>query len=134
VVAVAALGSAPPEVDLLLAEEVSCSMRHEDGSTTAITLGSGGAPTAAKERIEVLGGGRTAVIDDFRHLELDGRRRRLPGGDAKGHVAMLRAFAQARAAGDPSGTELALASVRATLAAARSMSEGVVVPLGPHGG
>jgi predicted dehydrogenase/threonine dehydrogenase-like Zn-dependent dehydrogenase len=112
--------------EALLAEDLVVSMRHADGSLTTISYTTAGAPRTPKERVEVLGRGRTAVIDDFRAVELDGRRQRLRGQD-KGHAAVLRAFREAARTGDPTLTDAALTTTAAMLAAAESLATGEAV-------
>ena len=76
-----------------------------DGSVATITYLAHGANGLAKERFEVSGGGRSAVLDNFRGLELykGGRLDKVRGGlkQDKGHVAQLAAFVSAVASGGP---------------------------------
>lgn len=72
------------------------SLRYTDGSCATIAYVSSGPPGLNKERLELLGGGRAAVVEDFRRARLfgGGRRKRLrPGVHAqdKGHQAALAA-------------------------------------------
>ncbi|PWH15824.1 MAG: hypothetical protein DDG59_10800 [Anaerolineae bacterium] len=68
----------------------------EDGSLGVITYLANGDKAYPKERIEVFCGGKVAVLDDFRRLELvhDGRRHfeRSWLRQDKGHAAEMRAF------------------------------------------
>src|SRR6185503_5097698 len=98
VVDVVALGTGEPE--MLLSDDLVVALRHADGSLSAVTYASGGPPSLAKERIEVVGRGRSAVIDDFRSVVLDGRRHRLPRQD-KGHERLAREFRRAVLDGTP---------------------------------
>ena len=41
-------------------------LRHANGSISSVAYLAGGDQSFPKERIEVIGGGRIAVIDDFR--------------------------------------------------------------------
>ncbi len=78
-------------------------LSYDDGSLGSITYISSGDPGLAKERVEVMGSGRAAVIDDFRRVELysSGRKhRRRPDPrnlrvalrlQDKGHEATLHA-------------------------------------------
>ncbi|RCK75547.1 MAG: putative zinc-binding dehydrogenase [Anaerolineae bacterium] len=70
-----------------------------DGSIGVITYLANGDKAFPKERIEVFWGGKVAVMDDFRRLELvhAGQRRmeRSWLRQDKGHAAELRAFVQA---------------------------------------
>ncbi len=58
-------------------DTVSILLRMSDGSTGTIAYLANGDRGVAKERIEVYAGGRTAILDDFRRLDLwhDGRCR-----------------------------------------------------------
>ena len=74
-----------------------------------------------KERCEVLGRGRSALIVDFREVVLDGR----PSSGVKagkGHAQEAVAFREAIRSGDRSVTEHALASSRSTLRAAADLT------------
>ncbi len=78
----------------------------EDGSLGTITYVANGAKGLAKERLEVFGGGRSAVLDNFRRLELyDGSRREVIKArwrQDKGHGQQLAAFVEAVRRGGPS--------------------------------
>ena len=93
------------------------SLAYPDGSVASITYASGGHSSTPKERIEVLGGGRSAVVDDFRVVTLDGKTTKLSSQD-KGHNALVTAFKHTLQTGDASATEAAIASSRTTLRAA----------------
>jgi hypothetical protein len=56
-----------------------------------VTYAENGHPGTSKERLEVLGRGHTAVIDDFRSLALDGKDVKLDEA-GKGHAAGLARF------------------------------------------
>jgi predicted dehydrogenase len=78
---------------------VLAALRFSDGSQGTISYLSSGDRAFSKERIEVFGGGSTAVLDDFRTLELSrhGRKRtfRSRWRQDKGHDAEWAAFAEA---------------------------------------
>lgn len=93
-----AMGSSVGE--LLLSPDFAVMARHGGGSLSTVSYAAGGPPSLAKERIEVVGRGRSAVVQDFSGVELDGRPVRLEGRD-KGHKAMARAFRRAVLEGDP---------------------------------
>ena len=78
----------------LLAEDVIVALRYADGSLATINYASGGHPATAKERIEVLGRGRSATITDFRTVSLDGRETSFRSQD-KGHRGEVAAFRDA---------------------------------------
>ena len=67
-VAVAPLGAGPDARE----DSFVLTLSYADGSLGVITYVATGSPRMAKERIEVLGGGRSAVIDDFRRTLLYG--------------------------------------------------------------
>ncbi|MCA1846220.1 MAG: Gfo/Idh/MocA family oxidoreductase, partial [Actinobacteria bacterium] len=75
----------------LLDDHLVVSLRYGDGSLATITYAAGGHPSTPKERIEVLGRGRSAVIDDFRAVVLDGRPVK-PAPRGKGHRAGVAEF------------------------------------------
>jgi len=106
-----------------LRNETQTIFRFSDGSVGHLMYTSLGPPGWSKERIEAVAGGRAAVLEDFRTLELidaDGsrRRRRLWNAD-KGHRAMLEAWFRAVREGRPlvAPEDLAATTV-ATFAAA----------------
>lgn len=102
-------------------------LRHANGSISSIAYLSGGSSSFPKERIEVLGGGRVAVIDDYSSVALN-------TGDAtktsktpfdKGHQDEIRAFARALRSGQPAIPWEELRSVTlASILAVRSLREG----------
>lgn len=101
--------------------EAAITVRFDNGSVASIGYFAGGHKGFPKERIEVFGGGRVAVIDDFKRVILSRqgrtRRHRLLRRD-KGHKAEVLAFlASARAGGRPPVTYAALMNV--SLAAIR---------------
>ena len=69
-------------------------LSYEDGSVAAIAYVATGSARVGKERIEVIGAGRTGLIDDFKRPELYSRRS-LPQPPGlrrdKGHAAILEA-------------------------------------------
>ena len=88
------------------------------GAVASIVYATGGPPSLAKERIEVLGRGTHAVIDDFRTVELGGRSVALKHQD-KGHRRQVEEF---RRALDGPPSAVGIGSMRATLEAAASLS------------
>lgn len=106
--------------ELGVADDVVVALRLADASL-AISYARSGHPGTSKERLEILGRGALAVIDDFRALTLDKRPVRLthPGKDHAEEVAAFRALLTE---GDPAVSESAFSSIRADLAAAASLS------------
>jgi predicted dehydrogenase len=86
-------------------DNVHITMEFEDGSIGLVTYLANGDKAFAKERVEIFTGGRIAVLNDYRSLELvaNGSRKveksRLR--QDKGHAAEWVAFAQAIATGSP---------------------------------
>lgn len=100
-----------------------------DGSLCTIAYVATGDASAGKEHFEVMGGGSSAVLEDFRSLELrrGGKRRTIRRlMQDKGHAAELHAFVEAVRTGGPSPIDtVTLASVsRATFAAMASLRDG----------
>lgn len=136
-------GSAPMEVEVRSLpnsgrysnDNVICSLNFADGSLGTITYLANGDKSFSKERVEVFGGGRVAVLEDFRRLELvrgGGKqvlRSRLRPD--KGHRRELRAFITAIQSGEDSPTPLheVVTTMMATFALeeSRSLARPVVV-------
>jgi predicted dehydrogenase/threonine dehydrogenase-like Zn-dependent dehydrogenase len=118
---VEAVGGGRADVDLLNAENVAVVLGWADGSVATITYAAGGPSGLEKERVEVLGRGRSAVIDDFRAVTLDGSRTAMRAQD-KGHRSLARAFHAAILQGDTTLNSLFVESTRVTLQAAQSLS------------
>ena len=107
------IGAAPTMVEAVgsgrgetaLEEDVTVLLGYPDGSSATITYTTGAFAGTAKERIEILGRGHTVLIDDFRSLTVDGRRKKdvHPG---KGHLEAVDTFRRGIGA-DASSMELA---------------------------
>ena len=126
VVSVSAYGCGVGEA--LLQEDVVLALRYADGSLASITYASSGHSATPKERLEVLGRGRSAVIDDFRRTTLDGSASKVAGQD-KGHARCLE-LVRLAIQGTVNGlsmTESAVHTSTVALAAARSLLEGGAV-------
>jgi len=115
--------------EALLADDYSVALQFADGSQAIIGHASGGHDSTAKERIEVLGRGHTAVIDDFTRVEVDGKTV-WSGGQDKGHNALVRSFRDALTS--PVREPSAFATMSATLAAAQSLLTGAPAHLDDH--
>ncbi|MEX2113678.1 MAG: bi-domain-containing oxidoreductase [Pirellulales bacterium] len=115
---------APPVTD----DRCFITLRHADGSLTNIAYLAGGDPSCPKERIEIIGGGRVIVIDDFRTLTIwaHGKQKRIwRGRQDKGHRAELDAFAKALAHGGaaPISWQELRATTLTSILAVRSLRE-----------
>ena len=105
-----------------------------DRSGASLIYASAGSPRVPKERVEGFCGTRTAILDDYRALELyrSGRhdRRRLRTQD-KGHRQEISAFMQAARTGEPAMASAEIANVTlATLSIVESLRTGCTVRLG----
>jgi len=140
----AIVGSAPSVVDCRpigrKAGEQDWSLRlsYPDGSVADILYVSDGADGAGKERFEVHGGGRSAVLEDFRILRLHAfgtKTLRAWLRSDKGHAAQWRAFCGAVEKGGPSPVpwKEILGTMRAVFSARRSLQSGraEVLPVDP---
>jgi predicted dehydrogenase/threonine dehydrogenase-like Zn-dependent dehydrogenase len=86
-------------------DNVVMNLTYPDGSLGSVVYAANGDKAFAKERVEVFAGGKAAVLDDFRKLELvaQGHRRVIssPLRQDKGHRAEWEAFSKAIMAGGP---------------------------------
>ena len=120
-------GASRPETVVVLT-------RWSDGSTGTIEYLATGDRGVAKERVEVHGGGRSAILDDFRGLERwsDGKRQRQRFfQQRKGFEEEIAAFLTALRTGEPfpvSWASLAQ-TTKATLAIEESIREGQPIRL-----
>jgi predicted dehydrogenase len=87
-------------------DNVVCSLRFADGSQGTISYLANGDRAYSKERVEVFGGGRVAVLEDFRRLELvRGGKKRVVRSllrRDKGHRGEWEAFIKAIQTGSES--------------------------------
>lgn len=111
-------------------DNVVMNFTFADRSLGIVTYLANGDKTVSKEQVEVFCGGRVAVLDDFRRLELvrDGRREVLRSSmrQDKGHRAGWEAFLRAVKNGGPPPApyEHLFGVTRATFAAVRSLRSG----------
>ena len=117
-------------------DDVMVTLRFGDGSVGTIVYASGGDRAMPKEAIEVLGGGVSAVLDDFRRVRIwrGGREQRFGSrlsAQDKGHRAELAAFVDAVRRGAPSPIDPRDAEhvTHVTFAAVESAGAGVPVEL-----
>lgn len=118
-----------PQAPEISDDQCFITLRHANGAISNVAYLAGGDKAFPKERVEVFGGGRVAVIDDFRSVIscAGGRTNRHKWRQQdKGHRAEVAAFARALRHGDPSPiswTDLRSVSLAAILAV-RSLREG----------
>jgi polar amino acid transport system substrate-binding protein len=114
-------------------DQVVLSLKLSDGSVASVVYASGGDPSQAKERIEVLCDGLSAVLDDFQTLEMvrDGKAARsIRLLKDKGHRAALDAFIDSAHSGVSTFSLRSLAATTlATFAAVEALQTGVAIDL-----
>ncbi len=87
-----AVAALPPSGHTLPHDSFVLTIRYADGSLATIAYIATGNPRMPKERVEILGAGRSLVIEDFRRLRLFGGRPGLPRpprSQDKGHDALV---------------------------------------------
>lgn len=129
-VAVHAMATPHAQRPLECSDDIVATMRFANGSVGTLLYSGAGDPRLPKERLEVFGGGSSAVLDDFRRLELfrGGKREVIKARQDKGHNDQIAAFLQTvKGAAEPGPVETYLASSRATLGLAESLRTGLSV-------
>jgi predicted dehydrogenase len=115
-------------------DNLAVSLRFADGSVASLLYVSEGSPLVPKERVEGFCAARSAILDDYRSLELcDGHRRysRRVKAQDKGHRQEMAAFLRAARSGEPAIGLAELDNVSlATLAIVESLRTGRPVRLG----
>lgn len=127
-----AFAAAVPQADRPVegSETLTGILRFAGGSTGTLVYAGAGDPRLPKERIEAFGAGTSAVLDDFRRLELyrNGDRSVTKSAQDKGHRAEIAAFVAAAAGrAEPPDPRTYLDSTAATLALAESLRSGLAV-------
>jgi predicted dehydrogenase len=116
-------------------DSVSVTIGFANGAVGTITYIAEGDKAFGKERIEVIGGGRVAALDDFRTLELvrDGKRAVTQSRmrQDKGHIGEWQAFAGSIRDGReaPISWREIVAGTLATLAIEESLRQGLPIPI-----
>ena len=123
-----ASGFGGPQQPLAATDNALIMLAFADRSVASVAYVADGADGLGKERVEVFADGRTAVLGDFRTLDLYGgakpRTERLRAQD-KGHVAEVEAFLAAiRAGRHPIDLEVLANVHRACFAAVESLRTG----------
>ena len=124
-----------PDLGRYREDNVLLTFTFPDGSLGSLSYLANGDKAFPKERVEVFCGGRVAVLDDFRALELvqDGKRTQLRSRlrQDKGHQAEWEAFAAAILAGGPPPIpyEHLFGVTRASFAAVEALRSGEVVKI-----
>jgi len=123
-------------VSPLLNDNVCISLRFADGSVASVVYTSDGSKAQSKEHVAMFGGGRSAVIDDFRGAEFfegdTGHRRSKGSAQDKGQTAMFEAWLASLRSGEPACAATTLLAVSAaTIAAVESLIVGGPVAVEP---
>jgi predicted dehydrogenase/threonine dehydrogenase-like Zn-dependent dehydrogenase len=116
-------------------DRVFITIRHGNGGISNVSYQAGGDRSGPTERLEVFGGGRTAVMEGWDTIEMwaGSRRTRAKGDRNKGHAAGLAAFIDACQSGGtwPIPWEHIYGTTWASLAAINSLRTGLPVDLDP---
>lgn len=114
-------------------DNVQLTFQYPDGSLGVVTYLANGDKSFAKERVEVFSGGRVAVLNDYRSLEMvhDGKRQvvRSLFSQDKGHQAGWQAFLRAICSNDslPIPFDHLIGVTRASILAAQSLQTGETI-------
>jgi predicted dehydrogenase len=123
-----AVGYGAPLVPVQARDNLVATLSFANGSVAGIAYVADGSPRLPKERIEVFTQSRTAVLDDYRSLELfgDGRpQKRREKTQDKGHAREIAAFLDGATRGRQHVPLAELANVSlATLAIVESLRTG----------
>ena len=110
-------------------DRVFLTLRHANGSASSISYQAGADATFPPERIEMIGGGRCAILDSWGSLKLwaNGRSRRWRGAKDRGYRLELATFLNACRSGGawPIPWEQLYGVAEASLLAVQSLREGV---------
>jgi predicted dehydrogenase/threonine dehydrogenase-like Zn-dependent dehydrogenase len=119
-------------------QDVIATIHFLNDSVGTLIYACNGDRAFSKERLEVFGSGCTAVLEDFRTLELVQHGRKKPFRSFfrqdKGHTAEWRAFAECIRSGSPSpiSFEEIAASTRATIRIAESLRSRLELSVDAH--
>ncbi|MGB9499918.1 MAG: bi-domain-containing oxidoreductase [Dissulfuribacterales bacterium] len=135
-VSVYCVGSRKQNKSPILNDNVSITLRMENGSIANIVYTADGSKVMPKEQIEVFGGGRSAVLDDFKEARFfEGDTtvncKKLRAQD-KGQKAMLKAWITGLRNGTPClSYESQISTALATIMAVESMTVDAVLEVDP---
>jgi predicted dehydrogenase/threonine dehydrogenase-like Zn-dependent dehydrogenase len=124
-------GNSPTDPD-----NVIVSLAFSDGSIGTIAYAASGDSGFPKERVEVFGGGKVGIIDNWRRLLVQGNGRKYSKKcwlqAEKGHRQEMQAFIESvRTGRDPISFESQVQTARATFAIQESLRTGTVVEIQP---
>lgn len=122
-----------------VSDEAVIVITFADGSVGTVIYAAGGDKAFGKERIEIIGDGRVAIMDDYRTLELVHNGKRKSKNErmrpSKGHHQEWEALVKTIKNGQPtpiSLEEIALSHL-ATFAAMESLRQGKLIPIDAEG-
>ena len=125
---VSVMANGLPDAGKYQQDNVSMTFTFPDGSVGVVDYLANGDKSFPKERVEVFCGGRIAVLEDFRSLELvrDGHRKTIRKAQDKGWLAEWAAFARAlrEETGPTIPYDQLIGVTRATFAAVESLRTG----------
>ncbi|MCK5116089.1 MAG: bi-domain-containing oxidoreductase [Candidatus Aegiribacteria sp.] len=115
---------------IVLQDNIVIIIAYEDGSIGSIGYFAEGSKALPKERCEITGGGRTAVIDNFNRLELYGTSKKTAKFKGKGHAEEIVEFITALKTGKPAiSMRSQLATTLASFAVLESLETGKAVDI-----
>jgi len=125
-VEVSAISIATEDQSVIPADNTVINLRFADGSTGSIGYFAEGAKGMPKERLEVFGGGRSGVIDNFTKVEFyAGSTRKVRKFSGKGHAEEMKTFVSALSSGEfPIPVTSMLATTLATFRIVGSQGDG----------
>lgn len=116
--------------DLIPEDNVVLSLRFADGSVGSIIYAAHGGKSMPKEELQLLGGGRSAVIDNFGAVRLYAGKKVAKRYSGKGQEEEVAAFLAAVRQGEPAiPVTSQLATTLATFAARESLRTGQPQPV-----
>jgi predicted dehydrogenase/threonine dehydrogenase-like Zn-dependent dehydrogenase len=128
-----ATGYGDPQLPVQARDNVNVTLGFANGSVGSILYVADGSGRVSKERLEAFSGSRSAILDDYRSLELfgaDGKESRGGRGQEKGHRFEIAAFLRGVEQGQAPVPLSEVANVSlATLAAVESLRTGQTIRL-----
>ncbi len=116
--------------DLIPEDNVLLTLRFADGSIGTVAYCARGGKALPKEELQVMGGGRSAIIDNFGSVRLYGSKRSVKRTSGKGQDQEVAAFLAAVRSGEPAiSIRSQLATTLATLEALESLRTGLPRPV-----
>lgn len=120
------------DASIVLDDNIVVIIAFGDGSVGSIGYFAEGGKALPKERCEITGGGRTAVIENFGKLELYGSSRKLRKFKGKGHAEEMSAFIDSLGTGVPAIPWTSqIATTLTTFAILESLDTGMPVDIDP---